>query len=134
MSKQRKGRPAAADAKRAKHAKLSKHNVGARDGHVKNQTTSTSILKRIPILCCLVYLKLSALASVQGIDLQSMLSLQWDAALEQWASKVSPKLASPHLSMAFFMFQDAAFVCALAWSVLIFRLFLLSMGEILSLL
>ena len=74
-------------------------------------------------LCFSVYFYLSALASTQGLDVQSMLSLQWDGTLEQWASKISPKLASPHLSMAFFMFQDVAFVCALAWSVFLTLLF-----------
>ena len=116
----RKGRPERAK----KHAKLPKQNGKAEEGHIKNQITGTSNLKGtifrrvhlvLPLLCCFLYHTLSALALIQGSDLQSMLSLQWDAALEQWASKVSPKLASPHLSMAFFMFQDAAFVCALAW-------------------
>lgn len=69
----------------------------------------------IPCSLANISIFLLALVSVQVVDLQSMLSLQWDAALEQWASKVSPKLASPQLSMAFFLFQDAAFVCALAW-------------------
>ena len=63
-----------------------------------------------------------------------MLSLQWDLALEQWASRVSPKLASPHLPVAFFLFQDAAFVCALAWSVFTTHLFLFAMGGMLILL
>ena len=121
-----KGRPA----KRAKQKA-----PRAEEKYIKNQITDTSDLKGnicygvhllLPLLCCFVYHTLSAL---QGSDLQPMLSLQWDAALEQWASKVSPKLASPHLSVAFCMFQDAAFVCALAWSVSIFLPF---MGDVLS--
>ena len=64
---------------------------------------------------CLLFIYLYNLASILEVDLQSMLSLQWDTALEQWMTKVSPKLASPQLSMTFFLLQDAAFVCALAW-------------------
>lgn len=124
-----------------KRAKLRKQIIKAEEGHDKNQISGTSnikgnIFRRIhlvlPLLCCFVYHNLSALALILGSDLQSMLSLQWDAALEQWASKVSPKLASPHLSVAFFMFQDAAFVCALAWSVSISRLFVSFKGDMLS--
>ena len=133
MAKRRKGRPGAVNKK--------SKNAGAQDAeehqHIKSQITDTQDLKQnilgqvyraLPILCCSVYIYLPTLTSTQGLDLQSMLSLQWDAAQEQWASRVSPKLASPHLSMAFFVFQDAAFVCALAWSVFIIRLFLPSMG------
>ena len=129
MAKRKKGRPAPAN-HQDKQAE-------AEDKHIK---TDTPNIKKItiqgkfgvlPIICCSfivclpVYLELSALASILGLDLQSMLSLQWHAALlaEQWASRVSPKLASPHLSTAFIMFQDAAFLCALAWSVFIIPLF-----------
>lgn len=142
MSKWFKGRragafPAGAFPKRAKLPK----NARA----VKNQTRGSrtrnlkrSILRRVyPVLstlCCLVHLILSALASIRCLDLQPMLSLQWDAALEQWASKVSPKLTSPPLSMAFSMLQDAAFVCALAWSVSIIQLSFPLLREMLSLL
>ena len=124
----RKGRPVTANI-RAK-----KRQPEAEDGHIKTDTpnikpATVKGIHRIPHIICYssiiffpVYLRLSVLASIQGLDPQSMLSLQWDAALEQWASRVSPKLASPHLSMAFFMFQDAAFVGALAWSVFTVRL------------
>ena len=93
----------------------------------KNQTTGQGDIQNIKLKLpcqvfflllipwCSFFVYLFALASALGVDLQSMLPLQWDTALEQWVSKVSPKLASPQLSMTFFLFQDAAFVCALAW-------------------
>ena len=106
--------------KRARQAKAE-----LAEEHSKNQANTEDLIKDLPrhVYCMLlilwssfsVFIYLSVLASAQGVDLQSMVSLQWDVALEQWASKVSPKLASPQLSMAFFMFQDAAFVCSLAW-------------------
>lgn len=107
----------------------------------ENQTTETQHLRIRPQIywalatsCNLViHVFIFPLVSSKGLDLLSMLSLQWDVALEQWASRVSPKLASPHLPLAFFLFQDAAFVCALAWSVFTTHLFLLAMGEMLSL-
>ncbi len=128
-SKRKKGRPGPANHK--------DKQAEAEDKHIKTDTPNIEKItvqgksRVLPVLCCSfivclpVYLELSVLASILGIDLQSMLSLQWHAALlaEQWVARISPKLASPHLSMAFFMFQDAAFLCALAWSVFIILLF-----------
>ena len=136
MSKWIKGRPAGT----FKKGKLPKYGDIAGAEAATGQTTGTwnlkrNILRRVyPLLftlCCLVHLIISALTSIQCLDLQPMLSLQWDAALEQWASKVSPKLTSPPVSMAFFMFQDAAFVCALAWSVSTIQLSLPFLPEML---
>lgn len=128
MAKRRTGRPGTAKNK-AKQAEAEL----VEDEHVENQAIGTPKLRQ-PIVCQVYwalliscysgYFCLLILALSQGLDVQFMLFLQWDAALEQWASMVSPRLASPHLSMAFFMFQDAAFICALAWSVIITRLFL----------
>ena len=110
----------------------------AEDQHIENQKADTQSFRQeivrhiylsIPIICSSLYLELSALASIQGLDLQSMLSLKLDAVLEQWASTVSPKLGSLQLSRAFSLFQDAAFVCALAWSVSMIRRLLLKVGR-----
>lgn len=118
MAKRRNRRPGGA-----------KHKIKSRQAkaelpeeHTENETKDTQNLPYL-LICVLLILwcsfsisiYLSALALAESVDLQSMVSLQWDVALEQWASKVSPKLASPQLSMAFFLFQDATFVCALAW-------------------
>ena len=141
MAKRKKGRPGAAnhkdkqvEAKVAQnnhihHIKRERESERETDTDTPNieQNTVQGKYRVLPILCCSlilglpIYLELSALASILGLDVQSMFALQWHAALlvEQWASRVSPKLASPHLPMAFFIFQDAAFLCALAWSVFI---------------
>ena len=122
MAKRRNGRPGPANAKKNKSKKIryAEPEV-AEDQDINKDLTGTRDLKRVYlalfILCISIYFFVITFASSRGLDIKSMLSLQWDVALEQWTSKVSPRLASPHLSMAFFMFQDAAFVCALAWSV-----------------
>ena len=76
-----------------------------------------AITRLIPFLCFwgINLNHLSAVLRTEKVNVQSMLFLRWDATLQQWASTVSPQLASPHLSMAFFLLQDIAFVCALAW-------------------
>ena len=124
MAHRRNRRPAAAKHD-IEHARQAKTELAKE--HTKNQTTEIQNLKQhvpcqvylvvllLPWCSVGIFIYLSALASALGVDLQSMLSLQWDAALKQWSSKVTPKLASPQLSMAFFLIQDAAFVCALAW-------------------
>ena len=123
MAKRRKRRPGGA---KSPNIKQPRAELADEPKHNQDRTADTQNLKRdilhqvywaliIPCSLANISIFLLALASVQVVELQSMLSLQWDAALEQWASKVSPKLASPQLSMAFFLFQDAAFVCALAW-------------------
>ena len=129
MAKRKNGRPGSANAKKNRSKVRYAEAELAEDQDINKDRTDTRDLKQVYLalfsLCFSIYLFLIALASSQGLDIKSMLSLQWDVALEQWTSKVSPKLASPHLSMAFFMFQDAAFVCALAWSVSIPDYFLL---------
>ena len=112
-SKRKNRRPGAAK-NNMRQKTLVDSNQTTGQGDIQNtKLRAPFILLLIPWYSFLVYL--FALASALGADLQSMLSLQWDTALEQWASKVAPKLASPQLSMTFFLFQDAAFVCALAW-------------------
>lgn len=140
MAKRRKGRPGMAKNKVRPNVLKQNLQTNSKLDIIQQNTypNQTSIPKSTG--CYPVYASQSLSSfpplyqSIKGVDLQSMLSLQWDAALEQWASRVSPKLASPHLPMAFFLFQDAAFVGALAWSVFIIRLFLHSMGEMLILL
>lgn len=127
MAKRRNRRPGgAAHKNKSRQARGTQAKAEFAEEHTKNETTDTqNITQNLPyhliyvllILWCSfsISIYLSALALAEAVDLQSMVSLQWDVALEQWASKVSPKLASPQLSMAFFLFQDATFVCALAW-------------------
>ena len=112
-SKRRNRRPGAAKNSR----RLVDKNQTTGQGDIQNIKTKVpcQVFFSLLISWCLFFLYLFALALALGVDLQSMLSHQWDTALEQWASKVSPKLASPQVSMTFFFFQDAAFVCALAW-------------------
>ena len=129
MAKRKNGRPGSANAKKNKSKKVRYAEAEvAEDQDINKDLRDTQDLKRVYlalfILCISICFFLIAFASSRGLNIKSMLSLQWDVALEQWTSKVSPKLASPHLSMAFFMFQDAAFVCALAWSVSILDYFL----------
>lgn len=120
MAKRKNGRPGQ-NAKKNKSKKVK--YAEAEDQDINKDLTDTRDLRQVYLgfffLCISIYIFLIALASSRGLDIKSMLSLQWDVALEQWTSKVSPKLASPHLSMAFFMLQDAAFVWALSWSVFI---------------
>ena len=120
MGKRKNGRPGSANAKKNKSKKV-KHAEAevAEDQDINKDLTDTRDLKRVYLALLLLCISIYTFLTSRGLDIKSMLSLQWDVALEQWTSKVSPKLASPHLSMAFFMFQDAAFVCALAWSVFI---------------
>ena len=122
MARRKNGRPGSANATKNKSKKVRYAEAEvAEDQDINKDRTDTRVLKQVYLalfsLCISINFFLIALASSRGLDIKSMLSLQWDVALEQWTSKVSPKLASPHWSMAFFMFQDAAFVCALAWSV-----------------
>lgn len=132
MAKRRKGRPGAAKNKLQEDEQIKNGSTEIRNLRQKNHAKLSQA--QLFSLCCLAFIIHLVLVSITDLDLQSMISLQWDAALEQWASRVSPKLASPHLPMAFFLFQDAAFVCALAWSVSITQLCPLSMGEIFTLL
>ena len=115
-SNRRNRRPGAAKDNRRQERLVDKDQTTGQ-GDIQNIKSKVpcqvSFLLLIP--WCSFFVYLFVLASALGVDLQSMVSLQWDTALEQWASKVSPKLASPQLSMTFFLFQDAAFVCAFAW-------------------
>ncbi len=52
----------------------------------------------------------------------SMISLQWDFGVHR-VTGVLPEITSSNLSTAMVMLQDAAFVCAFAWYVILPGLF-----------